>query len=102
MYSNDEHDAGYGRHDGWRDDGKRSDGGNDEWSLVGLAMVLLGWAWVLALIVLIVITFVWTLRRASRPALNPEAPMEILKRRFARGEVSPEQFEAMKRQLSES
>jgi len=62
----------------------------------------LGWAWVLALLVLIVIAFVWSMRRASRPAPNTESPFDILKRRYARGEISPEQFEAMKRQLSES
>ncbi len=62
----------------------------------------LGWAWVLMLLAFIIIAFVWTLRRAGRPIPNTEAPLDVLKRRFARGDFSPEQFETMKRQLSES
>ncbi|MDT8285407.1 MAG: SHOCT domain-containing protein [Thermovirgaceae bacterium] len=37
----------------------------------------------------------------SRPAeFTRETPMEILKRRFAKGEISKEQFEEMKKDLS--
>jgi putative membrane protein len=37
----------------------------------------------------------------SRPAeFSRETPMEILKRRFAKGEISKEQFEEMKKDLS--
>lgn len=62
----------------------------------------LGWVWVLALLTLIIIACVWTIRSASRPPQVAESSLEILKRRFARGEIPPEQFETMKRQLSES
>ena len=61
----------------------------------------LGWASVLALVALIVMAFVWTVRRASRSAPDTEAPLAILQRRFARGEITPEQHEQMKRQLAE-
>lgn len=58
-----------------------------------------GWAWSLAIVALLVIAVVWTIRRSGRsPA---EMPLVILRRRYAQGEISSEQFEAMKRQLAD-
>jgi len=61
----------------------------------------LGWVVVLAVLV-ILFAFVWAIRHASRSAPRAEVPLDILKRRYARGEVSAEQFETMKRQLAQS
>ena len=60
-----------------------------------------GWVFVLALLVLLIGAVVWMIRatRRPRPAVGPETPLSILQRRLARGEVSPEQFETIKRQL---
>jgi len=52
-------------------------------------------------IVLVVIAISWSARGPGQPAQMTETPLAILKRRYAQGEVSSEQFEAAKRQLSE-
>jgi len=62
----------------------------------------LGWALAIAVIAAIVFAVVWTVRRSNRSAQTRETPLEILKRRFAQGEITSDQFEAMKRQLDES
>ncbi len=69
--------------------------------------MMLGWmllATVLTLGVLaaIVVGIVWLVRGAGGRSLSPraESPLDVLKRRYAAGELSAEQFEMMKRQLS--
>ena len=61
-----------------------------------------GWVFILALLVLLIAAVVWMIRatRRPQPASRPETPLNILQRRLARGEVSPEQFETIKRQLA--
>lgn len=66
-----------------------------------------GWLWVLfglALVVLIVV-LVWRLldgggRDGARHEGGGETPLEILERRYARGEIDRDEFERMKRDLS--
>jgi uncharacterized membrane protein len=60
----------------------------------------LGWVFILALSVLLISAVVWMIRATRRSAAAPETPLSILQRRLARGEVSPEQFETIKRQLA--
>ena len=62
----------------------------------------LGWALLIGVIVAIVLVIVWVIQRAGRSPQSVETPLDILKRRYARGEISDEQFETMKRQLSET
>ena len=66
-----------------------------------------GWMWIgmlvgglllLGTIAVLAGAVVWTAGRA-RPAQPAERPLDILKRRLASGEISLEQFEAMKRRL---
>lgn len=57
---------------------------------------------VFATLALVIIALAWGVRRTSRAAGVAETPLDILKHRYARGEIAPEQFETMKRQLSES
>ncbi len=73
----------------------------DDWHgggmMIGMGLlVVLFWVAVIALIVLLVHWLVG--RRESGP---PESPLEILKRRYARGEIDRETFERMKRDLEE-
>lgn len=57
----------------------------------------LGWALFLGAVISSVVAVIWALRRLNLPQ---ETPVEILKRRYAQGGLSAEQFETMKRQLS--
>lgn len=57
----------------------------------------------IGLVVVVVLGIIWLVRQTghSRPStLATEAPGEILKRRYAQGEITAEQYEAMKRQLN--
>ena len=60
----------------------------------------LGWALVIGIVIAVVLAIVWTVRRSSGPGHPTETPLDILKRRYARGEISAEQFETMKHQLA--
>lgn len=60
---------------------------------------LLGWALAIAAVAAVVLGVVWTAHRAKRPATT-ESPIDIMRRRYAQGDISSEQFEAMKRHLS--
>jgi len=69
----------------------------------GMAVLwLLGGVLLLGLGVGAVALVVWAVRRSQPSTSSVESALEILKRRYARGEISAEQFEKMKRQLSES
>lgn len=65
-----------------------------------------GWGWLGLLfwlvLLVVVVAVVWRLlqgRGESRGAAE-ESPLDILKRRYARGEIDREEFEAKKRDLS--
>ncbi len=66
----------------------------------GWYMVL---AWVLALIVLIII--IWLVVKARRPRQKTEfqtegkSPLDILKERYAKGEIDHEEYEQRKKNL---
>lgn len=60
----------------------------------------MGWVLVLGLAVFLIISVVWTIKLARRPSSKPDSPLTILQRRFARGEIGPDQFETIKRQLA--
>jgi putative membrane protein len=55
------------------------------------------------LLIILVVAVVWWLTKGggakNRGALQKESPLEILKRRYAAGEITKEQFESMKKDL---
>lgn len=55
----------------------------------------LGWLGGVAFLVVGIIAAVWWFRRSQ-----VQTPLEILERRYARGELSPEQFASMKQHLT--
>lgn len=79
--------------------GNMMGGGMTWWTLA--PWWFLGWALVIALVATVVLAVVWTIRRSGGSTRPAETPLEILKRRFAKGEITPEQFQQMKRQLAE-
>ena len=68
------------------------------WMAVGLITMLLFWTLV---IVAIVALFRWIgVRGGPSPGVSAETPLEILKRRYALGEITKEQYESMKRDVA--
>jgi len=68
------------------------------WYGMGIGM---GWMWIFWVLVLaaIVAVLVWALAASRRSAAGRESPEEILKRRYARGDITKEQFEQMRHDL---
>ena len=64
--------------------------------LLGMAVFFLFWALVLAGLLLL-IRWLWAQARPTAKA--DESSLEILKRRYARGEITREEFEAIRRDL---
>lgn len=76
--------------------------------------MFLWWLAEVAIVVLLVVGVVVFLRRASHPAggtwtgaapgvppvLRPDEPLEILRQRYARGEIDDEEYERRRRVLS--
>ena len=66
-----------------------------------LWMVMMGLFWV-ALIVAVIFLVRWLLLSTggrSREPLGEESPLEILKKRYARGEIDKQEFEEKKKDL---
>ncbi|MBI5303890.1 MAG: SHOCT domain-containing protein [Chloroflexi bacterium] len=65
---------------------------------LGAMMMLVYWGLFIGGIVLLV---VWLARNANRvtPSASSESPLDILKARYAKGEITKEQFDAIKRDL---
>ncbi|HZQ50358.1 MAG TPA: SHOCT domain-containing protein [Candidatus Dormibacteraeota bacterium] len=66
--------------------------GGAGWMLVTMVGMLLFWGGVVALVV-------WLVRRPSGPQRTEDAALDILRRRLAAGEISPEDFETTKKAL---
>ncbi|MEK6951122.1 MAG: SHOCT domain-containing protein [Nanoarchaeota archaeon] len=74
-----------------------------------------GWSWLmlivgivfwLAIVVAVILLIIWLYRQVSGKTITGrigeearESPLEILQKRFARGELTPKEFEAMKKEL---
>lgn len=63
----------------------------------------MGWGWVISLIILVII--VWLVVKAinqNRTPHHPEnnTPLDILKERYARGEIDKQEFQERKKDLS--
>jgi len=54
--------------------------------------------WIIFLIGVIIFV-VWVVYKLTRKSKEPETPINILRRRYARGEISNKQFEDMKKEI---
>lgn len=65
-------------------------------AILGTIAMLLFWA-------LVILGIVWLVRSVSRSGSQPvdhEAPLDIARKRYARGETTKDQFEQIKRDLT--
>ncbi|MGM0551649.1 MAG: SHOCT domain-containing protein, partial [Bacteroidota bacterium] len=60
----------------------------------------MGFGWLIGLVVIIlIVAFIVRTTQNRGKIQSPETPFDILKERYARGEINKEEFEAMKRDL---
>ncbi len=87
-----------GQHYGWMN------------NMTGGGIWMAPWGWILILILIVIVIYALAGRRGQRAPQrsreshmeekpDAETPLEILKKRYARGEVSREDFEQMKNDL---
>ena len=71
------------------------DGGMGIWMFINMIF------WILAIIG-IVFLVIWVVRRAggSEPGKSEESALDILKKRYARGEITKEEYEEKKQDIS--
>ena len=61
------------------------------------------WWWVIGFVFLFVVIFFYTSKSKNRPVeKNRESPMNILKERYAKGEITREEFEKKKETLNDN
>ena len=68
------------------------------WGAWGLGMMLLMLLFWVVVIAGLVLGIRWVLRPGAEP--RPDSALEILRQRYARGEMGKEEFEAKKRDLT--
>lgn len=68
------------------------------WMIGGWFMMLVFWA--LVIIGIVALVRYLNDRSGLAPRREPEAPLEILRRRYAAGEITKEQFDEMKRNVA--
>jgi putative membrane protein len=77
-------------------------GGMTGWGGYGFSMGIVGWLFMLLFWGLIIVGLVLLVRwlwERGHPATGADAPLEILKRRYARGEIAKEEYDQMRRDL---
>jgi len=65
----------------------------------GMWIIWIIWLVIIASIIWIVASLVSRSRRNDEPKHSGESAMDILKKRYAKGEITKEQFEQMKKDL---
>ncbi len=63
----------------------------------------MGWMWIIWLLIIVVLVFLvrWLIVSTRNRSESSESPEQILKRRYARGEIDREEFEQKLRDLRE-
>ncbi len=60
-----------------------------------------GYMWIILLIIIGVVVYLIIQNTKSKTEGDKETPLDILKKRFAKGEITKEQYEDMKKKLQE-
>ena len=79
------------------------DGGMMDGGMMGgnMLMMVISVLLFIGFVVIIVLAVLWVIRRRRGRDQAAESPLEILKRRYARGEIDAEQYETIKGELEE-
>ncbi len=74
------------------------------WGMMGSGMFFMSIFWLIVLVLLIVagVYLVRSLRHTGNGGSRKESPLDILKKRYASGEINKQEFEEMKRDLLHS
>ena len=59
------------------------------------------WLILISIVLFIIYTFVSDVKNKKKDSLNGETPLDILKKRYAKGEISKEEFDNMKSDISD-
>lgn len=70
--------------------------GDGSWGWMGGGMWI---SWILLIVVVVVLIKALTGRGVGSPTEHLESPLEILKARYARGEIDEEEFQHRRREL---
>ena len=73
------------------------------WNWGGLGWMGLGFLWMILFWGAIIALIVWAIRRTTGHHINrtdTRSPIDIAKERYAKGEISKEQFERLKKDLT--
>jgi putative membrane protein len=74
--------------------------GNGSGMSFGVGFMILGLLFMLALIVGIVLLIVWLVRKSNSQSSVSGSPVEILKSRYAKGDIDKTEFEEKMKDLS--
>jgi len=74
--------------------------------MMGWGGWMIPWGWILIIVLVVILIYALAGKSAQSPpepssgSHSEETPVDILKKRYARGEISREEFEQMKKDLS--
>jgi putative membrane protein len=79
--------------------GKARRFGMMHWGTYGWGMGI-GWIWMVLVWVIILTGIAYVVRKASCRPANHESPLDLLKKRYARGELTKDEFDRMRNDIS--
>ncbi len=79
------------------------DWGNDGYGVMGYGWMIFGWIFMILFWTVIILLIVWLYKQIKGPEAEPtvmeETSLEILKKRYARGEIDKKEYEEKKKDL---
>lgn len=68
-------------------------------SFFGMGFGAFGFIFMILFWGLIIWLIIWIITRATKPQESKESPLEILKKRFAKGEITKKEYDSMRKTL---
>jgi putative membrane protein len=73
--------------------------GGSAWSGSWWLWIIVGTLFWIALLVALILLIIWIYKKITGQAINDSSALEILKKRFVKGEITKKQFESMKKEI---